>query len=332
MIGSIGGSASAFTNSTSPGIFLSFANGIVPLARDWKPDYEALGIADEASKHYHRVNHHKSSITLQFTFQKAMVKPRCKRLIRRWDQPTAVAFQKQIILPRREWRGIEIRGYNPFPSKECVVMNAKDTADVIKDCFEIGAYIAALLFFYYRARSGYLMVDMGISVDCERKRKPGSGNKDYLGISVALKKGERAGLVLHDAQVRITNCSTHQVVGIYPLTTIWRANRTGKVADSEASSKLCPEERPRRTSLPETSRAQIDWTCIPGDFPRINLPPGDESKLAAFVEVDADVPYMVEAIVLAQTIFLGCIKNRFGQWRAAKVSLPLVAEPKPGNS
>jgi hypothetical protein len=202
----------------------------------------------------------------------------------------------------------------------------KETFDIIKDCFEIGAYIAAVLFFYYRARSGYLVVDMGISIDCERKRKPGPGNKDYLGISVALKKGERAGLVLHDAQVRLTSCTSPQVLGPYQLTTIWRTNRTGTRPDAEAAKRLCPKEEPR-----QTLRVQIDWTCIPADVPRINLPPGDECQLAAFVEVNGDEPYMVEAVVLAQTIFLGSITDRIGQWRASKVSLPIGTEPKQQN-
>jgi len=53
------------------------------------------------------------------------------------------------------------------------------------------------------------------------------------------------------------------------------------------------------------------------------MPPGDESKLAAFVEVDTGVPYMVEVVILARKLLLRKIKTRFSQWRAAKVSLPL---------
>jgi hypothetical protein len=210
----------------------------------------------------------------------------------------------------------------------------KETADLIKPWidigkgfFEIWAYIAAVVFFGYKVLAGYFLIDLGISVDCERKRKPGSENKDYLGISVALKKGERAGLVLHDAQVRVTSCTSPQVLGPYPLTTIWRASRTDRVPDLEVTTKLCPQKGPP----PEILRARIDWTCIPGDAPCLNLPPGDESKLAAFVEVDRDIPYIVEVVVLGRVMFLWFAGERFGQWRASKVSLPIVPELKQAN-
>jgi hypothetical protein len=202
----------------------------------------------------------------------------------------------------------------------------KESFDIIKDVVEVLAYISALIFFVFRVSSGYFVVDMAISVDCERKRKPGAESKDYLGISVALKKGERASVQLHDAQVRISSCISDQVLGPFSLTTVWRTNRTDLEPDIEASRNLCPELKPKQNKRPTTHRAQIDWTCIPQDTPRINLPPGDESKLAACVEVDQDIPYMIEVVVLARTIWAKRRNGRFGQWRGSKVSLPIESE------
>jgi hypothetical protein len=186
--------------------------------------------------------------------------------------------------------------------------SAKEATEIIKDWVEIAAYFAALLFFGYRLLSGYFVSDMSISLDCERKRS-GTANKDYLGISVALKKGERGGISLHDASVRITSCTANQVFGPLPLVTIARANRTRETQDPAGD--------------PGILRAQIDWTKTPSEAPRLNLPPGDESGLAAFVEVDTGVPYMVEVVVLARTLLLRRFNMRFGQWRTAKVSLPV---------
>ena len=202
-------------------------------------------------------------------------------------------------------------------------LTSKEIIESTKNCVEITAYIAALVFFVYKVYSGYLVVDMSISLDCERRRKPATDNKDYLGISVALKKGERGGVELHDAQALITSCNTAQVLGPFPLTTIWRINRTEPKSDIDASKRLCVETKlAQALGKPEALRAQLDWTCIPQDVPRLKMPPGDETKLAAFVEVDRDVPYMIEVVVLARRLLLKRIKLRFGQWHAAKVSLP----------
>jgi hypothetical protein len=186
---------------------------------------------------------------------------------------------------------------------------AKAVTELIKPWVEIAAYLAALLFFTYKVYSGYFVVDMSIGLDCERKRSPGSENKDYLGIRVTLKKGERGGVELHDALVRVTSCIGNQVFGPLPLVTIARLNRTNPTQDAAGSTGVL--------------RSRIDWTQIPKDSPRLNMPPGDESKLAAFVEVDTGVPYMVEVVILARKLLLRKIKTRFSQWRAAKVSLPL---------
>ncbi|MBV8672434.1 MAG: hypothetical protein JOZ33_03285 [Acidobacteriaceae bacterium] len=180
--------------------------------------------------------------------------------------------------------------------------------EIAKNGFEIAAYLAALAFFLYKALSGYFIVDMSIKVSTERKRKPEADETDYLGVKVEVKKGERGGVRLHDAKVRLRSAVHNAILsGPVDLNTIERANRTDPMPD--------PPNPPHRAS--------IDWATIPSDAPTLNLPPGDETQLCAFFEIDTKEPYIIEVVILAQLISFGVFnRQRFGQWRASCVSLP----------
>jgi hypothetical protein len=189
-------------------------------------------------------------------------------------------------------------------------MDLKTRVEIAKNGFEIAAYLAALAFFLYRALSGYFIVDMSIKVSTERKRKPEADETDYLGVKVEVKKGERGTVRLHDANVRLRSAVRNAILsGPVDLHTIERANST----------------EPDPPNLPP--RARIDWTTVPSDAPGLNLPPGDETQLCAFFEIDTKEPYIIEVVILAQLISFGVInRRRLGQWRASCVSLP--NEPK----
>ncbi len=148
-------------------------------------------------------------------------------------------------------------------------MALKTVFEITKNCFEIAAYLAAVAFFLYRALSGYFIVDMSIKVSAERKRKLEADETDYLGVKVEVKKGERGGVHLHDAKVRLRSAVSNAILsGPIDLNTIERANRTGPMPDLP--------------NLPP--RGRIDWTRVPPDAPSLNLPPGDETQLCAFFE------------------------------------------------
>jgi len=184
--------------------------------------------------------------------------------------------------------------------------------EIAKNAFEIAAYLAALAFFLYKTLSGYFIVDMSIKVSTERTRKPEADETDYLGVKVEVKKGERGGVRLHDAKVRLKSAVGNAILsGPVDLNTIARAN--------------CTDSKPDPPNLPR--RASIDWTTVHSDAPRLNLPPGDETQLCAFFEIDTKEPYIIEVIILAQLISFGVFnRRRLGQWRASCVSLP--NEPK----
>jgi hypothetical protein len=177
--------------------------------------------------------------------------------------------------------------------------------ETTKDVLQIIAWISAGGFFGYKALSGYLTVDMKVRLSCERK--PSVGGKDYLAVTAVIIKGERGGVELHDAQVRLQSQMTRRVHGPVDLKTIERLGRTPLQPDPPGSQSL---------------RSRIDWTRVPADVPRLKLPPGDEMQLAALFEVEANEPYLVETVILARRIFLGHLKRRFGQWRSTIVSLP----------
>jgi hypothetical protein len=71
-------------------------------------------------------------------------------------------------------------------------------------------------------------------------------------------------------------------------------------------------------------RSQVIWNAAPENEPRTKMLPGDETQLAAFMEIDSHTPYYIEVVILGRMLLLRKLKLRFGQWRAAIVSLPIA--------
>jgi hypothetical protein len=77
------------------------------------------------------------------------------------------------------------------------------TLEHTKTLAEIGAYVAALVFFIYKVLAGYLITGLSLKVTCNRVHSDNPAN-DHLSISATAKKGKTGTLRLHDAQARIT--------------------------------------------------------------------------------------------------------------------------------
>ena len=167
------------------------------------------------------------------------------------------------------------------------------------------AWFSAAVFFIYRVFSGYFIVDLSLKISCERKRK--SDEVDYLAVMLVLKKGERGGVELHDAQARVR---VHPTLGAQ---TVPPANAV-KPHDPQ---KMISIHRLRRSDPHPWANIVDDWR----EIGHLNLPPGDEMQIAALFEVDKQYAYLVETVVLARQIFLQ-IDTKLGQWRATSVSLP----------
>jgi hypothetical protein len=152
---------------------------------------------------------------------------------------------------------------------------------------------------------------MSVKLSYERKRKPNVQNEDYLAVIATIKKGERGGVELHEAQVRLQSLRSNETRGPKDLVTIERLERTEPTPDPTGSAY---------------NRSRIKWNTSP-QVPRLKMPPGDEMQLATMFEVNSNDPYVIEAVFLARRIFLGELKRRFGRWRATIINSPSFIEP-----
>lgn len=174
----------------------------------------------------------------------------------------------------------------------------------MKNVAETAALALAGLYFVYRTLSGYLIVNMSISIDCKRQRMPG-GTGDWLVIEVRLKKGELGTVSLHDAQVQVRAADK-----------VMRAPLTGF------------DRRSYRTeSIGDESRRVIDWDNRSRTSPFINLSPNEEASFGCMTEVAIDQSCVVEAAVLGKRKFSWCT----GQWRVSRVVPPLDVAAKDTN-
>src|ERR1700730_17948874 len=67
------------------------------------------------------------------------------------------------------------------------------TAEEAKDIAETIALVSAAGFFIYKAVSGYLYIDMSLTISSERSHA--SDHEDLLAVTARLKKGSRAAFV-----------------------------------------------------------------------------------------------------------------------------------------
>lgn len=171
----------------------------------------------------------------------------------------------------------------------------RTTIGLIKDIAQIGAWVAAGIFFAYKAVSGYLIVDASLRLDCERKRV---GSDQFLKVTATVKKGERGAIRLLDSRVRLTQGGatigeSQEFVGI---------RRLSFVTSSDGIKKVVFEK---------LSKDRI-----------LNFAPGDEMQFSAFFRVEGDDVYVIEAVVLGSRVVLG-LRRYLCQWRASCVSLPV---------
>ncbi len=96
------------------------------------------------------------------------------------------------------------------------------------------------------------VVDMSIKLSCERKRELEVEGRDYLAVIATIKKGERGGVELHDAQVRLQSSLAIITHGPMDLISIKRVNRRQEFWTWRA------RESRRLTSAPRCPRRSYD--------------------------------------------------------------------------
>lgn len=173
------------------------------------------------------------------------------------------------------------------------------TIEHVKTLFEVAAYVAALIFFVYKAGTGYMITEMALTISCKRARC--SRSDDHLAVVATLKKGKKGTLRLHDAQARIISLGAPPHTQIEDLISVERLTF-----------------RKDSTKWPWKTRRKIAWTTS-RKKPFLNLAPGDQAQFACTCVVPATAPASVEVVVLAWRWF----SLKRSQWRSSAISLPL---------
>lgn len=155
---------------------------------------------------------------------------------------------------------------------------------------QVAAVFGALVYFGYRLVIGYLVVNVSISIELLRAASVSGG--DHLAVTVRLKKGEHGAMVLHDV--------------------------AGRVSWLDAATDIPFAGFDRLTYEKHEKRARIRIDTPSSSKPLLTLPPGEETMIAAYVEVPSSAVCTVQVVVLGK-IMGG---TRYGQWRASAVCLP----------
>jgi hypothetical protein len=170
---------------------------------------------------------------------------------------------------------------------------------------QVAAWTGAALFFGYKIVSGYFIIDLSLKMECER-RQVGDSDQDHLGVMVTAKKGERSAIELHDARVTVFDYSTGR-----------------KIHDSQRFKGS------RRLTFASGNDGykEVNSEKLSSDNSLLNFAPGDEMQFAAMFVVGHAQVVTVEAVILGRKKFR--LPDKFGEWRATRVSLPLEPKTKP---
>jgi hypothetical protein len=164
---------------------------------------------------------------------------------------------------------------------------------------QFAALLGAALFFGYKALTGYLRINLSLSIECQRQKNQTKGT-DTLAIVVHLKKGENGSLTLHDAQARI---------------------KYGEQIDLRSFGGL-ERSSANTMNFGEGQRKTLDWSSLDNSSPLLKLIPGEEVQLSIIHEVPTDAVCLIEVAVLGERTN----SPSLGQWKASNVSLPLRHE------
>ena len=169
----------------------------------------------------------------------------------------------------------------------------KTFSEGVKAWAEAFGFAAAGGFFIYKMFSGYLIANLNLSVNCERKASS-KADVDLLVVTALVKKGDRGAVTLHDAEARISTPAPNEAA-LKKLSSITR------LSFKRSDTKFEIEEKQSKTS------------------PLLNLSPGEETMFSTVFEVISREPCTIEVTIL------GGWRWQAGtayQWRASQVSLP----------
>jgi hypothetical protein len=162
-----------------------------------------------------------------------------------------------------------------------------------KDIVETIALACGGIYFGYKAYTGYLRVNLSLSVQCYRQAA--SATHDVLVVCARLTKGANGSLTLHDVQARVSHDASSELIAFRGIE---RSTYEGRTEPFE--------------------RKAIVWTRVSTTSPALKLVPGEATEFAAYCSVPTDSVCLVEVAVLGQQTN----RSPYGQWKSSCVSLP----------
>ena len=175
------------------------------------------------------------------------------------------------------------------------------------------AILAAGAYFVYRFGTASLAVNMSVELQTTRTASSHDGY-DWLVIVAHLTKGDRGGVLIEDAAVRIRFEGEEEVerlVGINRL-----------------------NHRYANPNDPNT-KMELDFTTVSPNNPFIRFPPGESTAFASVIEIPRGACCLIDLAIIGRTSLPDvwrrpAMRNRrpgTAQWRASAVAPPRTAAP-----
>ena len=172
-----------------------------------------------------------------------------------------------------------------------------DISEVIKNYAQVAAWVAGGSYFGLKFIQGYSVIDLSLKVTSTRQHSE-EPEMDYLAASVELKRGDRGSFRMHEAVLIVRQGAGEQKINL-PIQRFSFRKANGLI--------------------------RLNFDRVSSRVPTLNLAPGETASVSAWVNVNRNLPCIVEAFVIGT----GFASLTVGQWRASAVSLP-VAEKAEG--
>jgi hypothetical protein len=167
------------------------------------------------------------------------------------------------------------------------------------DILKVAGATVTLLFFGYKLLTGWLIINL--NVDLEAERKPLDDTTDHLSLSVKLEKGGTDSVWMKIVELRVS-----QLV------------EEGGVFKAENSKTI----RAFGTKKTKSTIKEAGWGDeLPEAY---TISPDESTVFGAYTVIESKKPYLIEVMILGTRPFYG-IESRQGkpiQWRASKIVLP----------
>ncbi|WP_428659538.1 hypothetical protein [Runella sp.] len=158
----------------------------------------------------------------------------------------------------------------------------------IKTALEILALVLGAFFFLWKLSTGWLIINLKLSIATTRKKKQEDSGLDYLGVEIVLEKGDIDTLYLNDISMKV-------------------------VYDDKIIFLDFPELRKCKVI---TGIQKIDWNSDNLKEELITLSPNEKIQLGKFIEVPSNTPIFIEVAVLGYRRFW---KNF--HWKSSTISI-----------